>query len=165
MISEPLPRVNQILRHPLFQQQLNQLDALEQERVFCRHGLEHLLATARLAYIHALEEHLSLDPELIYAAALLHDIGRAEQYRSGQPHEQAAAVLAEPILAECGFSPAEQREILTAIASHRNSLADSSHTLSILLRRADQESRLCFRCPAAEACYWPPHRRTQSLQG
>ena len=36
---------------------------------------------ARLMYIYALEEHLELPKELIYAAALLHDIGRAQQYQ------------------------------------------------------------------------------------
>ncbi|MCD7929143.1 MAG: hypothetical protein LUF86_03175 [Clostridiales bacterium] len=46
-----MERVNQILRHPLFREKLTEIDRLEQERIFCRHGLEHLLAVARLSYI------------------------------------------------------------------------------------------------------------------
>ena len=65
--------VNQIWRHPVYQEHYKKIQELESERIFCRHTPEHFLDVARLMYIYALEEHLELPKELIYAAALLHD--------------------------------------------------------------------------------------------
>lgn len=95
------------------------MDRLEADRRFCRHGMQHLIDTARLAYLFALESSADLPKDVIYAAALLHDIGRAEQYRNGTPHDVAGCAAAEPILAECGFAEEERDMILTAIGSHR----------------------------------------------
>ncbi len=124
-----MERVNQILRHPLFQDKLAELDRLERERIFCRHGLEHLLAVARLAYLRNLEEGLGLERELIYAAALLHDIGRGEQYLRGTPHDEAGAVYAEEILPDCGFSPVEREAVVKAISGHRSPEVAAEPTL------------------------------------
>ena len=73
-----MDRVNQIWSHPAYQEHYKKIQELESERIFCRHTPEHFLDVARLMYIYALEEHLELPKELIYAAALLHDIGRAQ---------------------------------------------------------------------------------------
>lgn len=64
-------RVNQIWKHPIYQEQLQALQMLEADRKFCRHTPEHFLDVARLAYIHALESHASASKELIYCTALL----------------------------------------------------------------------------------------------
>ena len=40
---------------------------------------------------------------MIYAAGLLHDIGRYEQMKKGTPHHLAGARLAERILTDCDF--------------------------------------------------------------
>ena len=56
---------------------------------------------------------------MIYAAGLLHDIGRYEQMEKGTPHHLAGARLAERILTDCDFSLTEQKSILAAIRSHR----------------------------------------------
>ena len=92
-LREPLTRLDRIIRNERYQEALSQIDAAEQNRKFCRHTPEHFFDTARIMYIIALEEHLSVSKEMIYAAALLHDIGRAEEYRSRMPHEQASAQL------------------------------------------------------------------------
>ena len=81
-----MDRVNQIWRHPVYQEHYKKIQELESERIFCRHTPEHFLDVARLMYIYALEEHLELSKELIYAAALLHDIGRAQQYPVSYTH-------------------------------------------------------------------------------
>lgn len=52
-----------------------------------RHGMVHFLDVARIGTIIALEEGLKIDREWIYAAALLHDCGKHEQYEIGIPHE------------------------------------------------------------------------------
>lgn len=79
-------RVNQILFHPRYRQALEQTELWERDRKFCRHGISHFLDVARLAYIRCLEERLDVDKDVIYAAALLHDIGRYQQYERGTPH-------------------------------------------------------------------------------
>ena len=73
---------------------------------------------ARIAYIENLENGLGLAKEEIYAAALLHDIGRHLQYTKGIPHEQASAMEAEGILKDCGFAKEERERILGAILQH-----------------------------------------------
>ena len=102
-----MERVNQILKNQVFSEQLKKLSRLEQGRIYCGHGIDHLLAVARIAYIKTLEEGLPFQKDIIYAAALLHDVGRAAQYETGIPHDQAGALLAETILSECGFDAAE----------------------------------------------------------
>ena len=42
-------RVNALLHHPRFTAALSELEALEEDRIFCRHGLPHLLDVARVA--------------------------------------------------------------------------------------------------------------------
>ena len=50
-----------------------------------------------------LRKMLLFSKELIYCAALLHDIGRARQYEDGTPHDEAGAAIAGQILNELGF--------------------------------------------------------------
>ena len=97
---------------------------------YCRHGMEHFLDTARIAYIRSLEETIPVSKDQIYAAALLHDIGKWQQYEDGTPHEIASARIASCILKDivttaeafpggAWFSPEDIRQILTAIRGHR----------------------------------------------
>lgn len=158
-------RVNQILAHPLFREKTAQIEELEKDRIFCRHGMEHLLAVARLAYIYNLEETLGIPKELIYAAALLHDIGRGDQYLTGIPHDRAGLAYAETVLADCGFSKEEKERVLMAIGCHRSPEIAVEQSLSGILYRADKESRPCFSCPAAALCNWPEERRNHGLKG
>ena len=78
-----MERINWILNHPLYTSSYNQLKDLEKDRIFCCHQMPHLLDVARIAYIRNLEEHLGLDKEIIYAASLLHDIGKGKHEK---PH-------------------------------------------------------------------------------
>ena len=157
-------RVNAILRHPLFAETLRLLDELEAERAFCRHDLTHLLDVARLMWIDVLEKGLDLDRETVYAAALLHDLGRAEQMQNGVPHEQASAFLAARILPDAGFTAEETKTVIAAIRCHRGSTpADSRETLGEILYRADKACRLCWRCDARGACNWPEERKNAGI--
>ena len=159
-----MERADRILAHPGFRRALEEVERLEVDRIFCRHGLEHLLSVARLMRIFNLEEGLGLDPERLYAAALLHDIGRGEQYARGIPHEEAGVALAGPILTDCGFTAQERDEILTAIGGHRSRTGGSPSELGRLLYRADKQSRPCFACPASEQCNWPEEKKNHSLE-
>ena len=69
-----MERVNAICRHKLWRESVDEIARLEQDRAFCRHDRAHFLDVARLAYIENLERGLGVDKELIYAAALLHDV-------------------------------------------------------------------------------------------
>ena len=93
---QDMTRVNRIRNHPLYRESLHNIEKLEQERIFCGHNAQHLLDTARLAYIENLELNLGISKEMIYAAALLHDIGRGLQYTEGIPHHEGGVKLALP---------------------------------------------------------------------
>ena len=159
-----MEQVNRICRHPLWRESMEQIRELEQDRIFCRHDIAHCLDVARLAYLENLEKHLGLEQGLIYAAALLHDIGRHLQYLEGLPHEQGSAELARSILTDCGYSPAEQEEIVSAILQHRLPETGSQNDLAGLLFRADKASRRCMFCGAAEACNWSQEKKNMSLK-
>lgn len=156
-----MERVNKIFLHPLYQESLAEIDCLEQDRVFCGHGLVHVLDVARLAYILCLEEGLEIGRETVYAAALLHDIGRHLQYTQGIPHHQASAKIACQILPQCGFSREEQDTILEAISSHRN--PENSSDWCRAFYRADKLSRSCYSCQSQSACDWPKEKKNLKI--
>lgn len=149
-----MKRIQAIYSHPLYQEQFSLLTDAEKDRIFCRHTMEHFLDVARLMYLYNLEEHAGLDKELIYAAALLHDIGRYEQIAKGTPHDIASAQMAQQILAETGFSDTEIHLVTDAILHHRGNEATGETLLACYLYRADKQSRNCFCCPASSECNW-----------
>ena len=70
-----MDRVNAVQEHPLYREYYERLEKLEEGRIFCRHQMPHLLDVARIAYIRNLEEGLGFPRDVIYTAAVLHDIG------------------------------------------------------------------------------------------
>ena len=160
-----MERIHRLCRHPLWRESIQSIEELERERIFCRHGTAHCLDVARLAWIENLERGLGLEKERIYAAALLHDIGRGLQLLEGVPHHQASARLAEGILADCGFSPAETAEITAAILGHRTPATAERQDLAGVLYRADKASRCCLFCGARAECHWSEERKNLTLKG
>lgn len=187
-----MERVNRILDHPLFQECLRQIREAERERIYCKHDMRHFLDVARLSWIASLEQGLGLDKEIVYAAALLHDIGRARQYACGTSHDAASAELIGKIMPECGFSVDEAAEVAAAVEGHSQSrravtVGDgeqgrsaapeqcgyggeiggecSREYLGSILREADHASRSCYDCDARESCYWTDERKNLVLQG
>lgn len=156
-----MDRVNEILRHQVFSAHLSRLETMEQARIFCRHSLPHLLDVARMMWIAALERQLPLNREVVYAAALLHDLGRVEQIEAGIPHHQASAQLAARILPDAGFGDEEIALIQDAIASHRSD--GGENRLGQLLYWADKESRTCWVCPAKSECNWPDEKKNWEI--
>lgn len=164
-----MPRVQVVWEHPAFQRELSRLGELERDRAFCRHGVRHLLDTARIMWIRNLELGWELDREVVYATALLHDVGKADQYECGAPHEVVGAERAERILASVPapqrFSAAERAAIVAAIRGHRR-LRDGAEALERLLYQADKASRACFACaPAVQAaCSWRTEKRNLDIR-
>lgn len=138
------------------------IEEAETDRIFCKHDMEHFLSVTRLAYIYNLEEQAGIAREIIYSAALLHDIGRGLQYTKDIPHHEAGVGMAEKILPECGFSDEEQAQIIDAILFHRREGVKKGGPLRTFLNKADKRSRNCFICRARDACKW--HKENMNLK-
>ncbi len=158
-----MERVNRIIGNSRFTELAAQIDELESDRIFCRHGMDHLLDVARIAVIMAGEDNLTIGRDIIYAAALLHDIGRGQQYINGTEHELASAAIAPYILEECGYSAEETDEIVEAIINHGNEAVKDEKNLTGILYRADKASRKCFMCEAADMCHKSPEKRVMHI--
>lgn len=150
-IEKPMSRVNRILHDDEFLSYSKKNEEAESERIYCRHNLFHSLDVCRIACILNLEKNLHLEKEVIYAAGLLHDIGRWKEYEDGTDHASASKELAAEILKRCGFSNEESIEILCAIEGHRKNRT-SPFPLGELLYRADKLSRNCTGCTARSTC-------------
>lgn len=160
-----MERVQQILNNPRYLEAAAAIKRCEKDRVFCRHGLTHSLDVARIAHIMNLEKNLNIAMDVVYAAALLHDIGRACEYTDGTPHEEAGCVLARSILEECDFSPEEKHEILQAVLLHRGMPEEENPgSLPGIIKKADKLSRTCFDCEAAADCFWPETKKNHTIQ-
>lgn len=147
-----MKRIDKILSHDLYKKYTEQTNEYEKERVYCRHNMEHFLAVARIAQILNLKKKLKIKKAYVYAAALLHDIGRFKQYEDGTAHDKASAALAPQILADCGFNEQETEMINMAIRNHRNADIQYEASLSGIIYRADKLSRGCFACPVEQQC-------------
>lgn len=152
-----LEKINAILNNNRFREYLNEINKLEKQREFCKHDISHLLDVARIAYIITLEKDVDEKKEVIYAAALLHDIGKGIQYEKGIPHELASAKLAADILEECGFSGDEKNRIIDIILNHRKK--DPDNLLNSIFYSSDKFSRNCFICRAFSECNWPDEKK------
>jgi uncharacterized protein len=153
-----MERYQKVAEHKKLRYYMDKIALAEENRIFCRHNWEHLIAVARIAYILVLEEKLPISKDHIYAAALLHDIGKEAQYSKGIPHEIEGAALAEGILKDCGYGMEEIGMITEAILAHRD--LKKAHTdFQKVLYRADKLSRPCRDCQAAAECNWPQEKK------
>lgn len=156
-------RINKILNNNMYQEYINQISNHESQRLFCKHDLSHYLNTARIGYIINLERDLKISKDIIYAAALLHDIGRFQQYESNIPHELASASLCIDILKEADYNQEEIDIIKRAILSHRDSYIKNNDNLSDILYLADKLSRECFQCKVSSLCNWPDEKKNINI--
>ncbi len=157
-------RVEAILKDPRYQEYITKNEIEEKDRKFCRHTFQHLVDVARITYILLLESGdiecfmnkncLTPDAakEIVYASAILHDIGRWREYKTGEDHAVISAQLAVDILYGAGFDEKETNIICTGIREHRRNCEEAS-LLGALLNRADNLSRLCSQCQAGDECY------------
>lgn len=168
-----MERVTEIVQNKRFQCYLKKIEEWEENRSFCKHDKKHFLDVARIAYILYLEEECkenisSLEQEkvkeILYAAGLLHDIGRWQEYEEGIEHQIASAKLAEEILKETDFTEREIREVLTIIRAHRRDSIMEEHSLSGLFYRADKQSRECYWCKAEGSCNWKKEKKNHRIR-
>ena len=158
---EKMERVWRIFTHPFYIQNLKKNKECETERIFCKHDMAHFLDVARLAYILNLERNYRVEKEMIYATALLHDVGKWRQYEEKIPHEVASAEIAEEILKDCGFEEEERADIIRAIRGHRKGIEEGK--LAEILYDADKLSRPCFACEAEKECNWSEEKKNKQI--
>ncbi len=159
-----MKRIGDILANAAFKEQLSRINEAEVDRIYCLHGIEHLLDVARISYIMNMEEGLGYDKEVIYAMALLHDIGRNLEYQEGVSHHEVGGEIALGILKETGFDEEECNIICQAIKNHKELKAgEDERSLNYLLYKADKLSRNCFSCKAATSCYWEQSKKNKGI--
>lgn len=156
-------RFEKILQHPVFCNIISCINEKEKTRFFCKHDFEHIISVARIGYIIALEEKINISKDIIYATALLHDIGRLEEYQNNIPHDQAGAEIARSVLEDCGYNENEISEITGAILYHRDNCPENSDKLYEIIYKADKLSRTCFLCDAYEECNWNESQKNKTI--
>lgn len=156
-----IDRINNIYNNEKYQYSLRKTAELELHRSFCRHNIEHALDVARIAYIICLENRIDIKKDVVYAAALLHDIGRWMQYEQGLSHEIASSRLSKDILIQAGYQDDEIEMIQKAIMSHR-SLNEAMDLCSIIYK-SDKISRGCFYCSSEGECNWSSEKKNKAI--
>lgn len=166
-----MERIEKIRNHPLYVSNQQRIDDMEVNRIFCCHGVNHSLDVARILYILVLEQGLSYEKDIIYATALLHDIGRGLQYEENVSHHEVGVKLAEDILQDCDYSNSEIAVITEAIAGHHTGRPHSESptdncdaSFTDLFYKADKLSRNCFDCKASTECYWKQEKRNLQIK-
>lgn len=162
-IPGDMERIQRVLNHPEFKKSIKEIHSLEKERTFCRHGMEHLLDVARIAYIINLEQNAGIAKDVIYAAGLLHDVGKYLQYIDGTPHHISSAQIGRNILEDAGYDQKECEAICQAILTHRDGEASKGQTLGRILYQADKLSRACYACQASDECNWSEEKKTPGV--
>lgn len=166
-----LKRIELLLKDSLYHNYISYNEEEEAEPKSCRHDINHHLDVARIAYILVLENNdlnyfmketkLSdklAAKEVIYAAGLLHDIGKWKEYQTGVDHASYGARLAREILPRVFFNENEINVIARAIYEHRNLSMDMS-LLGERLYRADNLARVCLNCDYQPEC--PKYKRRE----
>ena len=155
-------KINDIIKNRSFQYNLRKIGELEKNRQYCMHNMQHFLDVARLMYIISLENDFNIPKYIIYTTALLHDIGRGEQYENGTAHNIASVNISKKILQQCIYGDEEIDKILNAIGSHRNNTKNYNR-LSDLLYKCDKLSRNCVHCTASFGCKWPQEKKNMKI--
>ncbi len=56
---------------------------------------------------------------ILYAAALLHDVGRPREEKTGVSHAAISGEMSRKVLSEAGYTPQEIESVVAAIRTHR----------------------------------------------
>jgi len=157
-----MEKIKKIMEHDKFRLYVMLNEKWEKERKFCKHNIRHFIDVARIAFIVNLEQQLGYEKEIIYAAALLHDIGKWAQYQFEIPHNESSAIHSIEILNDVGFASNDIETIASAIQTHRSYIKEDN-SLNALLYYADKKSRNCFSCSQQKDCNWPDHKKNKNL--
>jgi len=150
-----------ITSNPKYLEYVRKIEVFEKERIFCKHTIEHFLDVARISYIQVLENNMKYSKEVIYAIALLHDIGKSIDHEVEGSHIQIGVDLCKKYK--------ESQIVINTVASHHGdcepeSLMDSEDELSKLIYTSDKLSRNCFNCKGKEKCYWDENKKNYTIK-
>lgn len=179
-----LDNTNRIYGNGKIAEMIDAIEKMEETRIYCKHDFSHYIDVARICYIISLEKNFGYSKDMIYVAALLHDLGRYKEYQDGTDHSKASVNLAKEVLKETSFSKEEKEYILYAIKSHRGSKENSiliendesnmdealetetnpKERFAALFKKADKLSRVCFRCKARESCKWSQEKKNNFIK-
>ena len=155
--------MNTILNHPVYKYHAQKNISAEEDWPYCKHDIIHLMDVARIAYILNLENNFGFAKELIYAAALLHDITKWKQIIENIPHNESAIEPTAEILRDCDFDNNEISLINRAILNHRDGPKDNDN-FSYIIYKADKLSRPCFFCNYdKDTCDWDKSKKNLFL--
>ena len=168
---------DKLIRDDEYRNRYDRIQDAEQNRIYCRHDMEHFLNVARLAYIDSIEQQLHIDKELIYLCALLHDMGRADEYEQGISHHEASVAYAGEILLRLGTDKSTIQAVCAAISHHGKRInlqeidqdekqwnTTTDKQLAILIARADQMSRNCYICNQKDSCKWNENEKNTNIK-
>jgi uncharacterized protein len=100
------------------------------------HDAEHVRRVVRMA--ERLGRKHGADLEILHAAALLHDLGRADE-KSERPHVELSVEIAERLMEAADFPESKREAVLHCIRAHSFSRGVPPETLEAhLLRDADR---------------------------
>ncbi len=124
---------------------------------------------ARIAYIRNLEEGLGFDKEMIYAAAVLHDIGKSLQYEEKVPHEIAGERSQG---GNTGLLFRMKRVLDLRMRKRRSvgcqgtpdGLETWADTLEKLLYEATKRPDCVFHVLAEEKCNWNEEKKNMEIR-
>ncbi|MCL2847809.1 MAG: HD domain-containing protein [Firmicutes bacterium] len=148
-------RVKKILLDVVFNVLIKNIENVEENRKFCKHGLEHLITVAKLALKENEKLTEKIDPEVVIISALLHDIGRFWQYSKEYkktPHAKIGKIKTEERLQLLSFIDSETKQICSAIETHNDDSVSNDTGLNGIIYRADKASRDCNNCKAKYKC-------------
>ena len=81
-------------------------------------GLSHSMRDYELAKQLAAADKVTVDDDVLYAAAYLHDVAAFEPFKSGADHQDEAAKIVGPMLEGTGFPMAKIEAVRGAIRTH-----------------------------------------------
>jgi len=101
-------------------------------------GLEHYERNYLVATELALRASLTIDQEVLFAAAFLHDMGTFEPYAiAGAEHSQTAVDNLTTVLIDAGFPSEKIAAVNTAVLAHMYYAEVPNDTTAIVLHDAD----------------------------
>lgn len=163
-------KYQKILENEEYKKYLEKICYLEKDRIYCKHDLIHSLDVARICTIMMYEQGKAVSRDIVYASALLHDIGRFKE--NTENHEALSVDIAKNILPVCGYTNSEISDIVEIISFHRGNYSIKQIDELVMLgkldlkesfRIADQLSRNCFCCKASSSCKWKEENKSTNI--
>jgi len=81
------------------------------------HSYDHTLRVLSVSL--QIGKEVGANMRILYAAALLHDIGRPREEKTGVTHALLSGEMSKRVLSKAGYTPQETESVVAAIRTHR----------------------------------------------